>query len=189
MRVVTRITAVALLLAVLGTRVVQAQHPQTRKGFWIGFGFGYGSLGLSCTGCTNISREGGLSGFLKMGGTLSDKLLLGGETNGFTKKINGTTVTAGNVSFTAYFYPAPANGFFLRGGLGFADYKEEGSSGSTGFGLSLGLGYDVRVGTNFSLTPVANFSWGSVGDVQSGGFTIPGVKENVFQVGLGVTWH
>jgi len=101
----------------------------------------------------------------------------------------GTTVTAGNVSFTAYFYPAPANGFFLRGGLGFADYKEEGSSGSTGFGFSLGMGYDVRVGTNFSLTPVANFSWGSVGDVQSGPGTVPGAKENVFQIGLGFTWH
>src|SRR2546430_15963596 len=95
----------------------------------------------------------------------------------------------GNVSFTAYYYPAPANGFFLRGGLGVADYKEEGSSGSTGFGFTLGLGYDVRVGTNFSLTPVANFSWGSVGDVQSGPATVPGTKENVFQIGLGFTWH
>jgi len=189
MRMLTRISAAFALLALLGAAAARAQHPQTRKGFWIGFGFGYGSLGLSCTGCSNISREGGISGFLKMGGTVSDKLLLGGESNGWTKDVGGTTITAGNVSFTAYYYPAPANGFFLRGGLGFADYKEEGSSGSTGFGFTLGLGYDIRVGTNFSLTPVANFSWGSVGDVQSGGFTIPGTKENVFQLGLGFTWH
>ncbi len=93
------------------------------------------------------------------------------------------------MSFTAYYYPTPASGLFLRGGLGFADYQEEGSDASTGFGVTLGLGYDIRVGTNFSLTPVANFSWGSVGDVQSGPGTVLGVKENVFQLGLGFTWH
>ena len=189
MRSMTRLFTVAGMLALMGAPVAQAQHPQTRQGFWVGFGFGYGSLKLSCSGCLNVPSEGGISGFLKMGGTVSDKLLLGGETNGFTKKIGGTTVTAGNVSFTAYYYPAPANGFFLRGGLGFADYKEEGSSGSTGFGFTLGLGYDVRVGTNFSLTPVANFSWGSVGDVQSGVVTLPGVKQNLVQLALGLTWH
>ena len=189
MRMLTRISAAALLLALLGAAAARAQHPQTRQGFWIGFGFGFGSLGLSCDGCSSIDRESGVSGFLKMGGTVSDKLLLGGETNGWTKKIAGQNITAGNVSFTAYYYPTPASGLFLRGGLGFADYQEEGSDASTGFGVTLGLGYDIRVGTNFSLTPVANFSWGSVGDVQSGPGTVLGVKENVFQLGLGFTWH
>src|SRR2546427_1101390 len=122
-----------------------------------------------------------------MGGTVSDKLLLGGESNGWTKDIAGTgRVTAGNVSFTAYYYPSPANGFFLRGGLGFADYKEEGSDATVGFGATLGLGYDIRVGTMFSLTPVANFNWGSVGDAHIGGLLAPGAKENVWQVGVGV---
>jgi hypothetical protein len=173
----------------LGTTAVQAQHPQTRQGFWIGFGFGFGSLGLSCNGCSSISRESGISGFLKMGGTVNEHLLLGGESDGWTKDVGGTRITTGNLSFTAYYYPAPASGFFLRGGLGFASYQESGQSASGGFGITFGLGYDVRVGTNFSLTPVANYSWGSVGDAHSGGLIIPGTKENVFQVGLGFTWH
>src|SRR5207249_3303218 len=134
-------------------------------------------------------REGGVSGYLKMGGTLSPHLLLGGESNGWTKKVSGTTVTSGNASFALYVYPQPAGGFFLKGGVGVSTYKEEGSSGSTGFGLGGGLGYDLRVGTNVSLTPVANFTFGSVGDVESGGLTIPGVKQNVFQLALGVTFH
>jgi len=189
MRAVTRFGAAALLLVLVGTTAVQAQHPQTRQGFWIGFGLGFGSLGLSCNGCSSINRESGVSGFLKMGGTVSDKLLLGGESNGWTKDIGGTRVTAGNLSFTAYYYPAPASGLFLRGGLGFASYQEQGESGAVGFGLTFGAGYDIRVGTNMSITPVANFSWGNVGDAHSGGGVIPGTKENVFQVGLGVTWH
>src|SRR2546425_10982315 len=158
MRSMTRLFTIAGLLALMGAPVAQAQHPQTRQGFWIGFGFGYGSLKLSCNGCSNVPSEGGISGFLKMGGTVSDKLLLGGETNGWSKKVNGTTVTAGNVSFTAYYYPAPANGFFLRGGLGFADYKEEGSSGSTGFGFTLGFDYAVRAGTHISISYVVILS-------------------------------
>jgi len=189
MRMVTRISTAVALLALLGAAAARAQHPQTRKGFWIGFGFGYGSLGLSCDGCSSIDRESGVSGFLKMGGTVSDKLLLGGESNGWTKKMAGRNTTAGNVSFTAYYYPTPASGLFLRGGLGFADYQVEGEDGSVGFGFTLGVGYDIRVGTNFSLTPAANFNWGSVGDVQTVGGTVLGVKENIFQVGLGFTWH
>ena len=189
MRAVTRFGAAVALLALAGTTAARAQHPQVRKGFWIGFGFGFGSLGLTCDGCSSLDRQSGLSGFLKMGGTVSDKLLLGGESNGWTKTVQGQTITTGNVSFTAYYYPSPANGFFLRGGLGFADYKEEGSDATVGFGATLGLGYDIRVGTMFSLTPVANFNWGSVGDAHIGGLVAPGTKENVFQIGLGFTWH
>ena len=97
MRYMSRSTAIVSALLLLGASAASAQHPQTRKGFWIGFGLGYGSL--SCTGC---SSTGGVSGYLKLGGTVSPHLLLGGETNGWTKNVNGYTLTAGNASFVAY---------------------------------------------------------------------------------------
>lgn len=50
-----------------------AQHPQTRSGFWFSGGLGYGFLG--CDGCEG--REGGLSGGLASGGTLSDAVQSG----------------------------------------------------------------------------------------------------------------
>lgn len=183
-------TAVSVLLVVCSS-LLWAQRPQTRQGFWIGFGFGYGTLGVSCDGCPDIDREGGLSGYLKMGGTLSPKVLLGGESNGWSKEVNGSTVTAGNLSFAAYFYPQPTSGLFVTGGLGLSSYQEEGFDMATGFGFSAGLGYDIRVGDNVSLAPVANFFFGSVGDLEeeTGFFVVPGVKQNVFQVALGVTFH
>src|SRR6267378_2017007 len=49
MRYISRGSAMVMALLVLGVSVVSAQHPQTRQGFWIGFGFGYGSY--TCTGC------------------------------------------------------------------------------------------------------------------------------------------
>jgi hypothetical protein len=180
MRYVSRCSAVAALLLLLGVSVAPAQNAQTRQGFWIGFGLGMGSLGLSCDGCDGIGRESALSGYLKMGGTISPKLLLGGETNGWTKGIDGTTVTAGNASFAAYFYPMPAGGLFLRAGLGLSTYQETGFDAETGFGGTLGAGYDIRVGNNFSITPVLNLNWGK---------PVTGISQNVVQFAIGGTFH
>jgi len=175
-----RFVLVALAVAIAPVAAAQG-HPQVRQGFWIGFGFGYGSLSYSCSGCSG--SQGAVSGYLKMGGTLSPKLLIGGETNAWVKTESGITFTASNASAAVYFYPSPANGLFLRGGLGYAalSASQGGSSNSqSGFGAVFGLGYDIRVGTNTSITPVANFNWGSIGS---------GVKQNVFQLAVGVTFH
>jgi len=178
MRYISRGSAIVLALLVLGVSVSSAQHAQTRKGFWIGFGFGYGSY--TCTGC---GSTGSVSGYLKMGGTVSPHLLLGGETNGWTKSESGTTLTAGNASFTAYYYPQPAGGFFLRGGAGFSEIRASngGSSASqSGVGATAGLGYDVRVGANTSITPVFNFVWGHPDS---------GFSQSIIQFAVGITFH
>ena len=175
MRAVAQLVAVVGLLAVGALGSAQAQRAQTREGFWIGFGFGYGSSSLSCgSGCsfTSDSKGGGGAGYLKMGGTLSPKVLLGGEVNGWVKDVSGTTEEVGNVSAALYLYPAPASGFFVKGGVGFASYmlRNGGSSVSaSGFGLLAGLGYDIRVGRKISLTPTGNFYFGSDGDLKDGG--------------------
>jgi len=175
------------------TAALAAQHPQERRGFWIGFGLGYGSAGFSCDSCTGSGRTGALSGFLKMGGTLSQRLLLGGETNGWVKGSGGATETRGNVSVAAYYYVAPTGGFFLKGGVGYSRYASRGGfvdwTGG-GVGLLLGAGYDVRVGRNVSLTPVINLFGGRLGTVDASGYVgSGGYTHNVVQVALGVTFH
>lgn len=176
MRHASRSLALLAAAALALVPALSAQgRPQTREGFWIGFGFGYGSLG--CEGCGE--REGAVSGYLKMGGTVGPHLLLGGETNGWTRNYSAGTLTVGNVSFTAYYYPTPASGFFLRGGVGLASFQLEGFDAETGLGLVVGGGYDIRVGTNISITPVVNFNWGSIN----------GGGQDVIQVALGVTFH
>lgn len=174
-----RFALVALAVALAPAAASAQGHPQTREGFWIGFGLGYGSLGFECTGCGN-EREGALSGYLKMGGTLSPKLLLGGETNGWSKDIGGSMVTAANASVVLYFYPSPTGGFFLRGGLGWATLDVEGLGSETGPGGVFGIGYDVRVSPKMSLTPVLNFAGGTLAN---------DFKQNVVQIALGLTWH
>jgi hypothetical protein len=157
---------------------VAAQAP-ARDGFWFSGGFGWGSLG--CQDCSG--REGGLSGSIAIGGTLSPKLLLGAGTNGWTKEENGVRLSAGTLTALVRFYPSAAGNFFLTAGLGVARIDLEisgfGSTSETGAGALLGLGYDFRIGNNVSLTPF----WNGVGMNNDRG------DANFGQFGLSITTH
>src|SRR5215210_482500 len=166
----------ALLTAVLATSAF-AQQAQTRQGLWVGGGMGYGSLGLSCEGCSDIDREGGVSGFAKIGGTLRQNILLGVEMNGWTKSEGTGRVTMGNMSGAAYWYPMPTQGLFIKAGAGYSNLRADDgvtSANDGGFGVLAGVGYDVRVGRKLSITPVANW--------YRGGFN--GGSANVLDIGL-----
>jgi hypothetical protein len=159
-----------------------AQNPQTRQGFFIGGGLGIGSLGVE----DGDERETGGAGHLTLGGTLTPQILLAGELTGWTKEEDGARLTHGNVNAIVQFYPMVDAGLFLRGGVGASQLRisaEEDNVSLTitedGFGASAGLGYDIRVGSNFSITPYGLFVWGSFDDG----------SVNHFQGGLGVTWH
>jgi Outer membrane protein beta-barrel domain len=177
-----RATGLSALLTALLATTAFAQHAQTRDGFWVGGGLGYGSFGLSCDICDGLGRTGGLSGYAKLGGTLRQNILLGVETNGWTKSEGGATITMGNLSGAAYWYPMATNGLFVKGGVGYSVMSADDGSTSandSGFGFLAGLGYDVRVGRNLSMTPVMNWF--------RGGYD--GISANVIQFGLGVTSH
>jgi hypothetical protein len=175
-------TGFCALLAILLATTANAQQAQTRQGFWIGGGMGYGSMGLSCSGCADIGREGGLSGYAKLGGTLRQNILLGVEMNGWTKSEGAGRVTMGNLSGAAYWYPMPTQGLFVKAGAGYSNLRADdgvSSASDGGFGILGGVGYDIRAGRNLSITPVANWF--------RGGFE--GGSANVLQLGLGVTSH
>src|SRR5256712_12654735 len=70
---------VALLAAFsCAASVARAQYPQRRDGFWIGFGLGYGSANIKCDQCVDRSGVGRVSGIVKLGGTPSRNVLIGG---------------------------------------------------------------------------------------------------------------
>ena len=182
-----------------------ADHPQERQGFWIGFGGGYGSADVSCDACDNGGREGSFTGFLKLGGTLNKRVLLGVEGNAWVKEQDGLTLSLGSFTGTVTFYPQASSGFFLKGGVGVSyvdtTFREGSLSaiGRTGWGVLAGIGYDLRVGRNISITPSVNFYYGQPRDlsfeleafgpletitVKSGGW-----KQNVIDFGIGITFH
>jgi hypothetical protein len=159
-----------------------AQHAQVREGFWAGVGAGWGSMGLNCEGCDGVDRTGSYTGYLALGGTLRHSLLVGAEFNGWTKSEDGATVRLANASAAAYWYPRVQSGLFLKGGAGYSRLSADAgiaSASDDGFGLLMGVGYDMRVARTTSITPVFNYFRGA----------FDGGSADVFQLGLGVTFH
>src|SRR5256885_13862437 len=111
-------TRVAILLAGLcaAASAARAQYPQRRDGFWIGFGLGYGSSQVTCDSCRRVSRQGGVTGFLKLGGAPSRNLLIGAALNGWAHSDGSATETMANVTASLYLYPRRRSGFFVTGG-------------------------------------------------------------------------
>jgi hypothetical protein len=188
-------TRVVLSLLVLcgAASAARAQYPQRRDGFWVGFGLGYGSANVACDNCSSGPRTDGVTAFVKLGGTPSRNLLVGGAINTWAHSDGVATETLTNITASLYLYPAVRSGFFVTGGLGFSNYhvNSDPSFDGTGWGLTAGAGYDIRVGRDVSLTPVVNFVYGGVGEVNEAGVGVvrTGWKQNVVDVGLGVTFH
>lgn len=174
-----RITLGTLVMGILLVGPVAAQNKHPRKGFWFNGGLGYGSLG--CQDCDG--RTGAVTGQIALGGTISQKVLLGASTNAWTKSEDGATLSATAITAVVHFYPSATGGFYLTGGLGIGvvdlRISSVGSASETGFGALLGLGYDIRLGTNLSLTPF----WNGFGINSSR------VDANVGQIGLSITAH
>ena len=179
MRHFTLVAFSALALLATSAGQVDAQQPQARQGFWFSAGLGVGSLG--CADCGD--RVNSLSGNLSIGGTISPRFLLGAGTTGWTKSEDGATLTAGTLDARVRFYPSTAGGFFLTGGLGVGTVSISvagfGSDSEIGAGALIGLGYDIRVSRNVSVTPYFN----------GFGVNTSNVDANVSQIGIGITTH
>ena len=177
-RKLVQYSAAAVAIAVSAASA-HAQNAQIRDGFWFSGGLGYGSLG--CDNCAG-SRTGGMSGGLSLGGTITPRFLLGVGTEGWAKSEQGATLTVGTLDARVRFYPSATGGFFLTGGIGVGTISGAASgytATETGLGMVFGLGYDVRVARNASLTPYWN------------GFAMKSsnADANVGQVGLAITLH
>jgi hypothetical protein len=164
-----RACTVALLTLSLAALPVHAQttasQPRVpvRHGFWIGFGAGVGSnLDSAAAGA-----RGGVAANLRLGGSVTQKVLLGVDLTAWARSQNGTTVSRGNAVGAVYFYPSPTGGLFFKGGAGAAtasvatsvtvgNTTTTSTSTDGGFGTTLGAGYDIQVGSNFFITPGAD---------------------------------
>jgi hypothetical protein len=180
--------------AMLVAASAHAQYPQRHQGVYATFGLGYGSAKVACDQCGDTSRTGDLTGFLNVGGALSQSILLGGEVTGWSKVTDSNdNLSTGTANAVISWYPSTREGFFIKGGLGFGFIrgdKDTGQGGikafdSSGIGYQLGLGYDMRIQRNLSVTAVANFYGGNVGDIG----TIRNVSFNVIQFMAAVTFH
>jgi hypothetical protein len=183
----TRAVVISWLLAVLAPLPAAAQRVAVHEGFWISFGLGGGWADDDVFD----GMEPGFGMHLRMGGSPSQRLLVGGEVIGWLATDDGTStdVFRGQVQVIGLYYPSDSGGLFLKGGVGFASREVDTSlSGSDltltrdseGFGVDGGIGWDLQLSRNFFLTPSVDLIYQVLGEDQSGAAVL---------FTLGATWH
>lgn len=190
-----RIATLALLGSlVLGTEAT-AQDVQEHRALWGGFGLGTGVDG-------DEGNTWGVAGYFRIGGTLSQKVLLGVESSGWYGSHGIADLYRSNISGVLLFYPSARGKLFLKGGAGISyintsvselttiggiDYYNSISEGKTGFGATAGVGFDIRLGRNMYLVPELDWYLQSVGDTDAT-FGVPSTI-NIFAFTVGLVWH
>jgi hypothetical protein len=179
---IKRTTAFAATLLLVSGSSLAAQDAASHSGFWLG-----GGLGVGLTDEDSAGDDAGPAAYLRMGGTPSDRVLLGGEVIGLSRDVGDATVSQANTTFSVLYYPASPGGFFAKGGIGFASAIVSTdvaggtfTSDESGFGLTFGAGYDVRIGGNLYLTPNLDILVQTFDDF---------ADSNLFLFSLGIGFH
>ncbi len=184
----SRTATLLLAFLVAAAQQAQAQHDRPprglrearhwgrnqRDGFWLAIGLGAGAESFRADDGLGWSDDkGGAVGYLKLGGTVSQSLLLGAEAQVWTARYYGRTYledydrTLGSLMAIAQVYPGARDAVWLKGGIGWARDEldlfgpptQPTVTGRDGVAFDLGLGYDFRVGRNVSLTPSLDLVW------------------------------
>jgi hypothetical protein len=170
----------ALLLGVSGSLAAQSpscqcgirevngpeDNPNRRSGPWAAIGLGGGAESFNTYNGFGWSHDqwGGV-GYIKAGLALGQTLSVGGEGTIWLTDYADHRRTLGSIMIIGQLYPVPRGGFFLKGGGGWTrdvlrQYFVSGPStqfSQDGWGVVAGLGYDIRIAPNSSITPTVDF--------------------------------
>ena len=196
MRTLSRHVAAAIPLLLIGASLAEAQHPQTREGWWFSAGTGVAARLYSCKGCDTLATQPrglGPTLRLRLGGTFSSQLLLGMQVDVWMKNASGVTSFAGIVSPAIYYYPSDSGGFFFGLGLGHLGYASHDGTNdqiSNGFGFVVGVGRDYRIRRSMSITSALNLIVGGFGSLSRNDRLVGrGYSQTMLELGVGVTFH
>ncbi|HEX6645337.1 MAG TPA: outer membrane beta-barrel protein [Gemmatimonadales bacterium] len=198
MRTALRSSVLALALVAVVTASLAAQHrrpgireagPDGRSGFWgvltLGAGVEQVNFDDDGLGYSDPLTRGIFA--IRLGGTVSPHVRIGGEVGAWVNEDRGLTETVGNLMVIGQFYPSERAGFFLKAGAGVGRSSLTDDFGSldedTGFVGALGAGYDIRLGRHVFLVPTIDFAAytldGNGGDYQ----------ERITSFGIGIAYQ
>jgi hypothetical protein len=173
----------------------------SRQGLWGSLGLGQGGVWLRCGVCDDDRKAGGLTGYLRGGTTVSERLLIGVDATYWRRNEEDVLEQATGLTGAAYWYPKPRHGYYLKFGLGYSWYRGTDEQIALTSGLLSavsGAGYEMRVNPRVSLVPFLNLVMTAKGrllreDTRNGGFTATRVADDLsqlsVQVGFGITRH
>jgi hypothetical protein len=192
---VTLLFACATAICSLFANEAAAQEPPpgltevrdgSRHGLWFGAGLGAGGESYDLrtgTGYSGLLYQPTVS--LRLGGTVSPHLRLGGEVLSWINEQGDAVESLSSALFVAQYYPASSLGLYLKGGVGIGrnavDFQDGFGVGDTGFAGLVGAGYELRLGRRFYLNPAVDLV-GHTYNGRGGG----NYRERLVNFGLGV---
>jgi len=199
------LVTLALLCSGGGTAVSQKAPPRPhRSGLWGEFGAGPGYVRVACSGCDDVVGANGTTSLFRIGGVISDKVLIGFEaftllnkSFGFGPGDSSAVAETGTAAIVILWYPG-RRGLFFKGGVGaaFGQFSVPTDSAGVmvadtshggGIGLTFGLGWDFPISRKFALTANAAAFVTALGDVVIPGRTVDDVIATIYQASIGLT--
>jgi len=199
---IARVTFLGALWVGALAAPASAQRPM-RSGLWAEFGRGGGNVHLGCASCAEPTVTYGRSGYLRVGGTLTPRILWGGELftlfdREFGSAEDGTALTLDNsaISTIVLWFPW-RGGIFFKGGLGLAhteliaplsdESPEQILTTGTGSSLTFGIGLDVPLSRRFSVTANFGMFYSAIGDAALLESVVDDVITTVYQANFAIT--
>jgi hypothetical protein len=150
-------TRLALILAMTA---IAPGSAGAQDRLWVSAGVGAARNRVSCETCEDITHHWGPSGFVSVGGVVSQNVLVGGELHFWQATVDDQDVYVRGVQAVVLWHPSPAGGFFGQAGLGLSRIRNSFDvggdvvrGGETGLGVTAGVGWNFPVGKALYLTP------------------------------------
>ena len=147
----------ALMLALPG---IAPGSAEAQNGAWVSAGGGGARNRVSCENCQDITHHWGASGFVRVGGVVSEHILVGGELHFWQATVEDSEAYVRGIQAVVLWYPSPPGGFFGQAGLGLSRIRnsfdvggEVVRAGETGLGVTAGVGWDFPLKKGLYLTP------------------------------------
>ncbi len=185
-RRLTTVKAILLFIIILVfSKTSYADEDQKRNSFWGAVDAGAGHVNLTF----NDSDESDTLFYLGFtaGYTINPNFLFGIELSGWlyeTANLDDPTKGDGlsQVLIITRYYPYKENNIFVKVGGGYISHWNNEPGATTyrnGWALSVGGGYDIAVGSKWSITPSILYNYGEVENQ----------NHNAFTISVGITWY
>lgn len=169
--------------------IVELAPESTRGGFYATLGIGAGREQYKFSDqleYTDALTKPTIA--IRLGGTPNANVRVGAELFGWGSEVEEGTESFSAALLSAQIYPSRTAGLYLKGGGGIArsgiDYNNGSSTFETGFGWTVGAGYDLPLSRSVALGPTLDFYQGSFTQRNE-----PTLTERVLNIGVQVTFQ
>jgi len=193
---------IALCVVLAAPAWAQRTDRPHRSGLWGELGAGPGLVRIASSGCSDVVTAGGVTNYVRIGATVSDRVVIGLEVFsllnrglGFSSGDTTKTAETATAAVVVLWFPS-RRGFFFKGGAGLAvgqftipETAGADTSNGDGIGVTFGFGWDFAISRKFAVTANLAAYVTAVGDVVLPSQRVDDVIATMYQGSIGITFR